>query len=132
VSVVCDEPQFVDDHRDTLLNPLVIIEILSPSTEKYDRGNKFENYEAIPSLREYVLIRQDRVRVEHYTRPAGADEWGFKAENNPGAAVRIPAIDVETPLTDLYAKVKFQPERVSLHGETEGDVGTTDADQEDS
>ncbi len=67
VTVVCGTPQFDDKEFDTLLNPTVIIEVLSPSTEKYDRGKKFEHYRSIPSLREYVLIAQDEMRVQLYT-----------------------------------------------------------------
>lgn len=70
VSVVCGEPQFADDEFDTLLNPALIIEVLSPSTEQCDRGRKFEKYRALDSLREYVLIAQDRPHIERYTRQA--------------------------------------------------------------
>lgn len=68
LSVVCGEAQFSDDEFDTLLNPTVIIEVLSPSTERYDRGKKFQHYRELPSLREYVLIAQDSLRVECYLR----------------------------------------------------------------
>ena len=68
VVVVCEEPQFEDTHFDTLLNPTVLIEVLSPSTAAYDRGEKFASYQKLDSLCEYVLISQDRVRVEYYLR----------------------------------------------------------------
>jgi len=67
-SVVCGEPQFADEELDTLLNPTVIIEILSPSTEAYDRGDKFEAYRRLPSLQEYVRIAQNRASVDHFLR----------------------------------------------------------------
>ncbi len=66
--VVCGEPVFTDEVRDTLLNPIVIIEVLSDSTEKYDRGDKFEQYESIPSFQDYLLVSQKKVRVEHFHR----------------------------------------------------------------
>ena len=68
VVVVCEEPRFEDSHFDTLLNPTVLIEVLSPSTAAYDRGEKFASYQKLDSLCEYVLISQDRVRVEYYLR----------------------------------------------------------------
>ena len=66
VTVVCGEPQFEDAEVDTLLNPKVLVEVLSPSTADYDRGGKFTHYRRLPSLQEYVLISQDRPLVEHY------------------------------------------------------------------
>jgi Uma2 family endonuclease len=68
ISIVCGEPQLEDQHGDTLLNPIVLIEVLSPSTETYDRGKKFQHYRTLSSLREYLLIAQDSYRVEHYIR----------------------------------------------------------------
>jgi Uma2 family endonuclease len=68
VVVVCGEPRFEDEHVDTLLNPTLIVEVLSPSTERYDRGRKLEHYRRIPSLAEYVLVAQDARRIEWYTR----------------------------------------------------------------
>jgi len=68
VGVVCEEPRFKDDVFDTLLNPIVTVEVLSPTTEGYDSGEKFAHYRQLPSLQEYTLVAQDRVRVEHYRR----------------------------------------------------------------
>ena len=68
VIVLCGEPRFEDDTFDTLLNPILVIEVLSPSTAAFDRGEKFEHYKQIASLREYILVSQDNVRVEHYLR----------------------------------------------------------------
>ena len=70
VGVVCEEPRFEDDVFDTLLNPIIIVEVLSPSTEAYDRGEKFVHYRQLQSLQEYILVSQDKVRVEHYSRQA--------------------------------------------------------------
>jgi Uma2 family endonuclease len=74
VVAVCGEPRFADAEVDTLLNPEVIVEVLSPSTEDYDRGTKFDHYRSISSLTEYVLVAQDRVQVEHYLRQTN-DDW---------------------------------------------------------
>ena len=74
VSVACD-PLFEDDREDTLVNPVVIIEVLSPSTEAWDRGTKFLSYRGLSSLREYVLVSQDRRLIEHYVRQSGFDQW---------------------------------------------------------
>ena len=73
VVVVCGEPQFGDDSLDTLLNPNVIVEVLSPSTEAWDRGGKFAHYRRLESMSDYVLVSQDKVLVEHYTRQG--DKW---------------------------------------------------------
>jgi Uma2 family endonuclease len=70
ISIVCDEPQFEDGVKDTLLNPRVIIEILSESTEEYDRGAKFRHYQQVPTIQEYVLISQDKPLVEQHLRQA--------------------------------------------------------------
>ena len=68
VVVVCEEPRFEDDVFDTLLNPILLVEVLSPSTKAYDRGEKFAHYRQLPSLQEYLLVAQDAVLVEHYRR----------------------------------------------------------------
>ena len=75
VVVVCEEPRFEDDVFDTLLNPIVIVEVLSPTTEAYDRGEKFSHYRQIESLQEYVVVSQDKGNVERYRRKP--DEWGI-------------------------------------------------------
>lgn len=68
VTVVCEKPQFEDSELDILINPIVVVEVLSPSIEMYDRGVKFNRYKQLRSLQEYILISQDRVRIEHYCR----------------------------------------------------------------
>src|SRR5207248_2680551 len=70
LSVVCGKAEFADAKGDALLNPTMIVEVLSPTTEAWDRGGKFEHYQQMPSLQEYVLIAQDRPRVERYARQA--------------------------------------------------------------
>jgi Uma2 family endonuclease len=105
VVVVCGEPQFEDDEVDTLLNPTVIVEALSPTTEAYDRGKKFLHYRRLPSLREYVLVSQDKVLVERYTRQG--DDWLLTELNQINDTLRLASIDCEVPLREIYAKVKL-------------------------
>ncbi len=102
-SVVCERPVFEDDKLDTLLNPLVLVEVLSDSTEDYDRGTKFTNYRTIPSFRDYVLISTDRVLVEYATRQENGS-WvlrDFKA----GERFMIESIGGELAVDELYLKV---------------------------
>jgi Uma2 family endonuclease len=101
--VVCGEPRFQDDEVDTLLNPTLIVEVLSPSTESYDRGAKFAHYRRLASLQEYVLVAQDEVRVERYTRKG--DEWLLTEFTRPDDSLRLASIDCEFPLSEIYAKV---------------------------
>jgi Uma2 family endonuclease len=124
ISVGCGAPKFEDGDLDTLLNPLVIIEVLSPSTEKYDRGKKFANYQGIPSLREFVLIAQDQMRIEHYSREPGADEWVLRTATDPASIVRFPSLDCEVPLSEIYDKVQLPSGGFNLHeGQADSSVG---------
>ncbi len=103
VSVVCGKPIFEDETRDVLLNPKVIVEVLSESTERYDRGDKFESYGTIASLEEYVLISQMKVRVEHYHRgPDGA--WTYRALGL-GDRLILRSIECEITVDEIYLKV---------------------------
>jgi Uma2 family endonuclease len=106
VVVVCGEPRLQDEHRDTLLNPTLIIEVLSPSTEAYDRGKKFEHYRSVESFVEYLLVAQDAPRVEQYVRePDG--RWLFSAVAGLEAAISLPAIQCELLLSEVYDKVEL-------------------------
>ena len=105
VGVVCEEPRFEDDVFDTLLNPIVVIEVLSPSTEAYDRGEKFAHYRQLSSLQEYVLVAQDLVRVEHYRRQER--QWIFTDFEEPDEILLLPSIECELPLQDIYERVTF-------------------------
>jgi Uma2 family endonuclease len=105
VVAVCEEPHFLDGELDTLLNPTVIIEVLSPSTEAYDRGLKFAHYRRLASLREYVLVAQDRVLVERYTRQG--EEWLLTEWGRPEDILRLASIDCDVALHEVYAKVQF-------------------------
>lgn len=107
-SVLCGDPQFdpLDTGRRTLTNPTLLVEVLSPSTESWDRGGKFDNYRLIDSLREYVLISWDAPRVETYQRqPDG--KWVFAAALGLSAAALLNSIHVELPLAEVYRGVSL-------------------------
>ncbi len=110
VIVVCGEPEFQDDEVDTLLNPTAIVEVLSPTTESYDRGAKFAHYRRLPSLKEYVLVAQDRVLVERYTRQG--DDWVFSAPDDLDGTLKLVSINCSIPLRDIYARVGFSDEQM--------------------
>jgi len=105
VSVVCGEPRFQDLEVDTLLNPTVIVEVLSPTTEAYNRGVKFRHYRRIGSLREFVLISQDRMMVERFTRQG--NDWVLSDMTDPDQVLKLESIGCQIPLGRIYAKVTF-------------------------
>lgn len=100
VTVICGEPQFEDAEVDTLLNPQVIVEILSKSTEDYDRGTKFLQYRTLPSLTEYVLVAQDKVHVEHYLRQN--EGWLLTETDRREDVVELPSVGARLALGDVY------------------------------
>ena len=112
VTIVCGEPEFEDAEVDTLLNPRVLVEVLSPSTADYDRGRKFTHYRRLPSLREYLLISQDRPLVEHYVRQ-GQDEWLLTERSLLEDTLVLPSIQCQLPLSEIYLKVRFPSEEAS-------------------
>jgi len=103
---VCDPPQFEDHVHDTLLNPRVIVEVLSNSTEKYDRGTKFGHYRQLPSVVEYVLVAQDRPLVERYVRQAD-DSWLLTAFSELTGSFEFGSVAVSIPLDEVYRGVQF-------------------------
>ena len=109
LSVVCGKPLFHDDKQDVLTNPKVIIEVLSPSTEKYDRSGKFQAYQQIESLTDYLLISQDKPLVEHFQRQSGG-QWLYTAHRGLVAVVQVPSIECQLPLSEIYDRVEFPPE----------------------
>jgi Uma2 family endonuclease len=104
--VVCGEPRFEDAQLDTLLNPTLIIEILSPSTEAYDRGQKFAHYRRLESLQQYVLIAQDRMHVECFTRRAD-QQWLLSEATEPEGVVDLASAGFRLMLSDVYDRVEF-------------------------
>lgn len=109
VTVTCGHEEFEDAHGDTLLNPVVIFEILSESTERYDRGTKFAHYQKLASLRAYVLVAQDRVRIEVYTRQDGGF-WRYEAFEGPEALVALEPPGSRFTLAQLYEGILTVPE----------------------
>jgi Uma2 family endonuclease len=107
VTVVCGTPELEEAHLKTLLNPTLIVEVLSPSTETFDRGDKFDHYRMLTSLREYILVAQDKVRVERYVRQQESDDWLLTVFRDPGASVALLGGACEVPLSEVYAFVEF-------------------------
>lgn len=109
VIVICGDPRFADDRRDTLLNPALIVEVLSPSTEAYDRGFKSAQYRMVESLEEYALVSQAEPRVEVFRRQAGA-HWLLSEAVGLEAVCDFESLDCAVPLAEIYAKVTFGPD----------------------
>lgn len=108
VVVACGQRRFEDDHQDILLNPVVVVEVLSPSTEAYDRGQKFDHYQSIASLQSYVLVAQDRIHVDHFEKQPSGD-WLLKSLKAVDSLFAIPSLGVSIPIGDFYKKVEFLP-----------------------
>jgi Uma2 family endonuclease len=107
VVVICEEPEFLDAHKDVLLNPTAIAEVLSPSTEAFDRGEKFTRYQQWnPSLKGYVLVSQDKPQIEHFNKRADG-KWSYELHVGLDAVVRIPSIDCTLKLSEVYERIVF-------------------------
>ena len=106
VVVVGGEPQFHDDRKDIILNPIIIIEVLSPSTEAFDRGAKFHAYQTLESLKEYLLAAQDGPYVEQYVRGENG-KWTYRAVSGLEASVKLPSVECTLNLSAVYDKVDF-------------------------
>lgn len=104
VVVACGEPRFEDAELDTLLDPTLIVEVLSKSTEGYDRGAKFEHYRTLPSLSEYLLVAQDRIHVERFLREA-ADRWVLTETDELASILELPSLGCTLSLADVYDRV---------------------------
>lgn len=105
IVAVCGEEIFEDETEDTLFNPMLIVEILSKSTEAYDRGAKFEYYQTIESFGEYLLISQEPFRVEQYVRKE-KNVWTYFEFRNSEDIVQLSSIDCEVKLRDIYHKIE--------------------------
>ena len=101
VSVVCPPERYSEVDQNALLNPALIVEVLSPSTERYDRNEKFEHYGLIPDLRDYVLVSQERIFVEHFQR-ADDGAWILRRYNRREDVLRLENIEIEVPLAEIY------------------------------
>jgi Uma2 family endonuclease len=106
VSVVRGQPLLADEHEDELLNPVAIVEVLSPATEQYDRGVKFQHYRTMDSLKEYILVDQDQVLVEQYTRNAD-DTWSLRDYRSLDGELKLGSLGVSIPLRSVYDRVEL-------------------------
>ncbi|MCC7439776.1 MAG: Uma2 family endonuclease [Armatimonadetes bacterium] len=105
LSIVCGESVFAEESKDNLLNPVVIIEILSPSTEAYDRGKKFDLYQQLASLKQYIVVAQERVSVASYLRNGDDETWTMRSYWQLQDAVTIASCNVAIPLEEIYRDV---------------------------
>jgi Uma2 family endonuclease len=111
LSALCGEAEFEEvSGVDTLVNPELIVEVLSPSTEAYDRGDKFTHYKSIPTLREYLLVSQHRPHVTHLFKQDDG-KWIHSEANDLESSVRLDSLDCELPLSEIYRDVTFDDVR---------------------
>ncbi len=106
VVVVCGEPRFDDEQKDTLLNPTVLVEVLSKSTASYDRGEKFEHYRKLDSLNEYLVIAQNKHHVEHYVRQPD-NQWLLSETDDIQSIVNLSSIECHLSILDVYDKIEI-------------------------
>ncbi len=109
VVVAAEPPVFEDGHLDTLRNPLVIAEVLSPSTESIDRGEKLEGYSRVASLRDLLLVSQHSLRIDHYHRESDGENWQLVLATDESVELRFPVVDCRVPLADVYKRVVIVP-----------------------
>jgi Uma2 family endonuclease len=121
VVIVCGKLEFVKNRKDTITNPLVIIEVLSDSTKDYDRGSKFAAYREIQTLREYILIEQDRVHIESFVKEEDGT-WRLRDYDDVTSALPFTSLDSAIPIQTIYRRVTSEPQlaRVKETGETYG------------
>lgn len=112
---VCDEPQFEDKVFDTLLNPRVIVEVLSDSTEKHDRGRKFTHYQRVSAIQEYVLVSQILPRVERFVRQTD-ESWQYMAFDGMDQTFAFGTVAVRVPFTEIYRGVSFPNPEAEVTG----------------
>lgn len=108
VTVTCDGPRFHPTHTDTLLNPRLIVEVLSDSTEAYDRGAKFGHYRALSSFQEYLLVSQHGPNIDHYLR-LETGQWVLSVYKGDTAMVKLPSLGCDLPLSEVYEKIELLP-----------------------
>ena len=106
IMVICDEPVFADMEKDILLNPAVIIEVLSESTKDYDRGQKFQHYRTIDSVRDYLAISQTAAHVEHFSRQSDG-RWLLSDVKGLESSVILEFLNISLPLSEIYRKVQW-------------------------
>ncbi len=105
-SIICGTPETTDEEKDTIVKPAAIIEILSPTTKSYDRGDKFNLYRQIPTLQEYILIDSETVSVEHFVKQ-NVNEWKLTEIKDISKSFIIKTVDIPVTLQELYIDIKF-------------------------
>jgi Uma2 family endonuclease len=117
VTVICERPEVDPDDPsgETVTNPRVVVEVLSPSTERYNRTKKFDRYRELDSFREYVLVSQDTARVETFYRQNDGT-WALDVADGLGTSIRFRAIEITLPLAEIYAGVELPPEPPEPNG----------------
>jgi Uma2 family endonuclease len=108
VMVVCGKVEFVASRNDTLTNPIVIVEVLSPSTHSYDRVKKFSLYKQLDSLREYILVDSEQVHVTHLRRVENSGQWMIEMYDDRDTVLRLESLACDIGLTQIYAKAEFE------------------------
>jgi Uma2 family endonuclease len=108
ILVFCGKPKLADHRRDIITDATVIIEVLSSSTENYDRGFKFEQYRKIASLKDYLVFAQDRVHLEHWTRQSDGS-WNLRETSDLNAMIQLPSIECSFRVSEAYERVEFEP-----------------------
>ncbi len=107
IVIYCGNPEFEDDEFDTLTNPVVIMEILSDSTEAFDRGKKFAYYQTIPTLQEYILVSQKKYHVEQYIRSDNG-KWEYRSYESPDQMLNMESVNCDVLLSEIYLNVNFE------------------------
>lgn len=109
ITVIDGEPEFNADRTDEILNPLLIVEVLSPSTEAYDRGEKFRKYRSIPSFCEYILVSQTEPYVEQYYNcdRQNSDRWQWQVYDGIDRAIVLHSLNIELPMSEVYRRINF-------------------------
>ena len=108
VSVICGPLQFGAGTDDTVVNPTLLIEVLSDSTEAYDRGEKFQHYRQLPALREFLLVSQRLPRIEQFLRRPN-EEWALRTAQGLEATLELPSLEIALELSEVFAGVEFSP-----------------------
>lgn len=106
VTVACEDGHYIGEREDTLLNPSVVIEVLSPSTQDYDRGSKWQEYRQITNLQDYLLVSQDKMQIEHYNRTSETS-WNFQEYTNDEDVIVLESVGCELKLGDIYRMIVF-------------------------
>jgi Uma2 family endonuclease len=104
--VLCGRPEFYRNRTDTIVNPTVIVEVLSPSTQNYDRGDKFQFYRSLPTLRDYLLIHQASIHIEHHTKMADG-RWVLNENQDREGDITIQSLNLELPISRIYERVDW-------------------------